>query len=94
MGLRMPDRLQQTVLNDPEQLGLGGKRQLTQLIEEKGSFVSNIEFTDLICYRPGKRPPLMAEKNALNEGFRKCCTVNRNKCFMRSSAQSMDESGK
>ena len=60
-GLHAPHPLELPVLEDPEQLPLGGERHLAHLVQKEGPPVGEFEPAGLRLDRPGERPLLVAE---------------------------------
>ena len=63
-----PDPLERALLDDPQQLGLEGHRELADLVEEERAAVRQLERALAGGGRAGERPLLMAEELAPGQG--------------------------
>ena len=61
------DALELPLLEDAQELGLGGQRHLTDLVEEDRALVGGLEAALAHGHRPGERPLLVAEQLGLEE---------------------------
>ena len=67
--LRPADPLELALLQDAEDLGLGGQRQLADLVEEDRTAVGALEPARLLPVRAGEGAPLVAEELALDQAL-------------------------
>ncbi len=84
-----PTRSNIARLQDPEQLGLHGRRDVSHLVEEQGAAVGLLEPADLPPFGAGERPPLVAEELALEQCVVKHRTVQRDERLVPAAARGM-----
>jgi hypothetical protein len=69
-GHRPSDPEELPLLDDPQELGLGRRGQLRDLVEKQRSPVGQLEAAGPALLRTGVRPPLVPEQLVLDEPFR------------------------
>ena len=67
-----------SLLDCPQQFGLKRRRQLADFVEKERAAMSNLEFSRAVAHRSRKCAFYMAEKFALENGFRQSRAVYLN----------------
>src|SRR5678815_1923704 len=83
----LTERVNLSLLQKPEQLGLERKRQVANLVEEQRSVLRRADQAGLVRHRAGKRAAAMTKQHALDQLSRNSRTVERNKFAFRSPAE-------
>ena len=71
------DPLEPLLLEHPQDLRLGQRRHVADLVEEEGAAVALLELADPLAVGPGERALLVAEQLALQQGLRDGRAVDR-----------------
>jgi hypothetical protein len=72
-------------LQRPQQLGLQGRLEVADLVQEQRATVGQLEAPRARLRRPGERPLLVAEQLALDEARRQGRTVTRSAPISRAT---------
>ncbi len=75
------DALDVAFLQHAQDLGLGGRRHVTDLIEENRTAVAQLELAESLGRGAGERAALMAEEFALDQVFRDRRAIDRNEAL-------------
>ena len=78
-------------LNGPQQLGLHGQAQLTDLIQENGAGVGHFKIARLpALFGPGESALIVAEQLTFQQGLRNRGAVHRHKGIFRPEGMIVD----
>lgn len=96
VGLNGPDPANAgdfTVLDGPEDLGLGGQGHVADFVEEDAAAAGQFEFTLFLLDRPGESPLLMPEKFTLHKALRDGGAIDNDERFHFPGAVEVDGPG-
>jgi len=96
VGLNGPDPADAgdfTVLDGPEDLGLGRQGHIADFVEEDAAAAGQFEFTLFLLDRPGEGPLLMTEKLTLHKALRDGGAIDNDKRFHFPGAVEVDRPG-
>jgi len=82
-GLCTADAGDFSVLQDPEDLGLGGQGHIADLVEKDRSAVGQLEFALALLERPGEGPFFVTEQFAFHQRFGNGCAVDNDVTLYR-----------
>ena len=92
-GGRTADPFELPLLEHPEELDLGGRRQVADLVEKQGAPVGQLEAALAARHRPGECPLLVAEQLALDDRFGQGGAVDLDQRLSRPQAVVVDGVG-
>src|SRR5271156_318953 len=84
------DALEVLLLQEAQKLGLEGRRQIGNLVEENGAAVGRFEPARLVLHRPGESAAHVAEELALEQLFRQRSAIDDDERLVLTPAPSMD----
>jgi hypothetical protein len=84
--------LELALLEDPQELGLDGQRQLRDLVEEQRPARGQLEAPGLLAIGAGEGAPLVAEQLGLQQGLGERGAVHRHEGTFHAGARVMDGS--
>ena len=89
-GLQPTDALERSLLQHPQQLGLGLQADVADLVEKQRTAVGQLETSDLVAIGAGEGAFYVAEQLALQQARTERGAVNRDEWLCRAQTVEMN----